>query len=122
MDGWPDGDDETLLIHNPRCSKSRATLALLEERGVTFEVRRYLEAPLSRAELEELRARLCRPVSQWIRSKEEGYAEAGLAADSGDEALLEAISRRPELLERPIVVRGRRAEIGRPPERVLDLF
>jgi len=122
MEGWPDGDDETLLIHNPRCSKSRATLALLETRGVAFEVRPYLDEPLSRAELDELRVRLGRSPSQWVRSKEARFAEAGLSEESGDEALLDAMARHPELLERPIVVRGRRAEIGRPPERVLELF
>jgi arsenate reductase len=122
MQGWPEADDETLLIHNPRCSKSRATLELLESRGVAFEVRRYLDEPLSRAELVELGARLARPVSQWVRTKEASYGEAGLTAESGDDALLDAIARHPELLERPVVVRGRRAEIGRPPERVLDLF
>jgi arsenate reductase len=122
MAGWPSSDAETLLIHNPRCSKSRATLALLEERGIEFDVRLYLDEPLTRPELEELGRRLDRPVAEWVRPGEACYAEVGLSAESTEETLLDAIARHPKLLQRPVVVRGDRAEIGRPPERVLDLF
>ncbi len=116
----PDDPDQLLLLHNPRCSKSRAARALLEERGVAFEERRYLEEPLSGDELAELGRRLDRPVAEWIRSGEAAFREAGLAADSDETVLLDAIATHPILLERPILVRGARARVGRPPERVLE--
>ena len=118
----PDDPDRILLLHNPRCSKSRATLALLEERGVAFEQRRYLEDPLGRDELAELHRRLDHPVAEWIRRGEAAFREAGLESGSDDKALLDAIATHPILLERPIVVRGSRARVGRPPENVLELL
>lgn len=115
-------DDTLVLLHNPRCSKSRAALALLEERGLAFETRLYLEDPLSREELDELARRLGRPASGFVRSKEEAFAEAGLAPDAEDLAILDAMARQPILMERPILVRGSRAAIGRPPEDILGLL
>jgi arsenate reductase len=114
--------DRPLLLHNPRCSKSRAAKALLEERGVAFDERRYLEDPLSREELEELARRLGRPAGEWIRKGEGAYAEAGLTEASSDEERLRALAAHPILLERPILVRGARAVVGRPPERLLELL
>jgi len=114
-------DDTLVLLHNPRCSKSRAALALLEERGVSFAVRRYLDDALDRSELDDLRARLDRPPAEWIRKGESAYAEAGLDADATDDAILDAMASHPILVERPIAVRARRAVVGRPPENVLDL-
>jgi arsenate reductase len=111
-----------LLWHNPRCSKSRAALALLCERGVDVEPREYLKKPPTRAELEELRDRLELPVRSWVRVKEEAFAAAGLTDASDDDALLDAIAAHPILLERPIAVVGGRARVGRPPERVLELL
>jgi len=111
-----------LLIHNPRCSKSRAAKALLEQRGARFDLRLVLEDPLSRDELTELRRRLGRPAREWVRSGEPSFAAAGLGPDSGDAAVLDAIAKHPELLERPILVRGDRAVVGRPPEKVLELI
>jgi arsenate reductase len=116
----PDADT-LLLLHNPRCSKSRAARALLEERGVAFRERRYLEQPLSREELDELRRRLGRPAREWIRSGESAYREAGLGDDATEAALLEAVAAQPILMERPIAVCGERAVVGRPPENVLEL-
>ncbi len=118
----PRSDAELLLLHNPRCSKSRAARALLEERGVAFVERRYLEDPLSARELAELRRRLGRPPGAWMRRGEAAFVEAGLAQGSDEAALLEALARHPILLERPILVRGQRAVVGRPPERVLELL
>ena len=114
--------DAPLLLHNPRCSTSRAAKALLDERGASFSVRLYLEDPLSRDELADLCARLGRPVREWIRRSEPAFAAGGLSAESGEDALLDAIASHPELLERPILVRAARAVLGRPPERVLDLL
>lgn len=122
MSKLPASADATLLIHNPRCSKSRQTLALLEERGVDFEVRAYLDEPLTRDELADLNKRLDRPVHDWVRPGEGCYQEAGLTVDTSDDELLDAIAKHPKILQRPIVVRGNRAEIGRPPEQVLDLL
>ncbi|HVH18269.1 MAG TPA: arsenate reductase (glutaredoxin) [Myxococcota bacterium] len=115
-------DTSTLLIHNPRCSKSRKALELLEERRASFELRLYLEDPLSRAELTELRRRLGRPALEWTRRGEPAFSAAGLGAESSDDAVLDAIAQHPELLERPILVRADRAVVGRPPETILELL
>ncbi len=113
---------ETLLLHNPKCSKSRATAELLTERGVTFTERRYLERPLTYVELQELGGLLGKPIAEWIRPKEAAYREAGLSAASLESEILEAVSKNAILMERPIVIRGDRAAIGRPPENVLSIL
>jgi len=118
----PRSKQETLLLHNPRCSKSRATLALLEEQGVEFSVREYLKEPLSRAELDDLAGRLGRAPAEWVRSGEGVFKERGLSTQDDAETLLDAIAEEPILMERPIVVRGDAARVGRPPESVLELF
>ncbi len=118
----PESDAQILLLHNPRCSKSRAARALLEARGAAFEERRYLEDPLSRPELEELRARLDRPAAEWLRRGEAAYREAGLAEDSSEAEVLDAMAAHPIRIERPILVRGARARVGRPPEQILTLL
>jgi arsenate reductase len=118
----PDPRDALILLHNPRCSKSRAARALLEERGVAFVERRYLEDPLTRGELEDLARRLARPPSEWVRRGEAAYAQAGLGASSDASALLDAMAAHPILTERPIAIRGERAVVGRPPEAILDLL
>jgi arsenate reductase (glutaredoxin) len=111
-----------VLLHNPRCSKSRAAKALLEERGAELRLRLYLEEPLSRAELADLARRLARPAREWVRRGEAAFAAAGLGPSSDDEAVLDAIAKHAELLERPILVHGERAVVGRPPERILELL
>lgn len=118
----PVSDQKTVLLHNPRCSKSRATLALLEERGAKFELREYLKEPLTRSELASLVERLGMPVTKWVRKGEDVYKAAGLSSDSSDAAVLDAMVEHPILMERPIVVRGQRAAVGRPPEQVLDIL
>lgn len=113
----PDPDSDTvLLLHNPRCSKSRAVRALLTERAVDFEERRYLEEPLSRAELEDLAQRLARAPRDWVRHGEKAWQETGIGPDADEGAVLEAVADHPILMERPIVVHGHRAVVGRPPE------
>ena len=110
------------LFHNPRCSKSRATKALLEERGVAFEIREYLQDPLSPEELRDMEKRLGRPISQWVRTGEEAYTQAGLSEAAGSAELIQLVAEHPICMERPIVVRGDAAAVGRPPEAVLSLL
>jgi arsenate reductase len=118
----PETGDQIVLLHNPRCSKSRATLELLTERGVHFDVRPYLEAPLSKPELVRLAERLGCSASGFVRAKEAAFADAGCGPESSEDEILEAMARFPILMERPILVRGERAAIGRPPEDVLALL
>ena len=118
----PADDSQVLLLHNPRCSKSRATHALLTERGVSFRERLYLEEPLDEAELRELSARLGRPIGEFVRPREAAWEDAGVAPTADDDALFAAVASHPILMERPIVVRGGTARVGRPPEDVLALF
>lgn len=120
--GLPNSADEIVLLHNPRCSKSRATLALLEENGADFVVREYLGDPLSVQELADLRGRLDRPVAEWLRPKEEPFVASGVARDAEDDVLIAVMAEHPICMERPIVVRGDRARVGRPPEDVLALL
>ena len=117
-----ESDDQLILLHNPRCSKSRAARALFEERGVAFTERRYLEEPLSLAELEQLSVRLGRSPHEWVRKGEDAYREAGLDSDATADRVLEAMAAHPILIERPIAMRGDRAVGGRPPEEVLSLL
>ena len=116
-----DTDVSLTLLHNPRCSKSRAARALLEDRGVAFRERRYLDDPLTRPELESLAKQIGRPVREWVRRGESVWVDAGLSPTSGDDELLDAIATHPILLERPIAIRGDRAVVGRPTENVLEL-
>jgi arsenate reductase (glutaredoxin) len=113
---------DVTVWHNARCSKSRGALALLEERGVDVAVRRYLDDPPTRDELEDLLGKLgVDDPREVVRTGETVYREQGLS-DADRDALLEAMVAHPILLERPVVVRGDRAVLGRPPERVLDLL
>jgi len=111
------------IYHNPRCSKSRATLALLESRGIDPEIIHYLETPPDAERLDALLDMLdCEP-REAMRRKEAPYAALGLDEPTLTRgALIEAMVANPILIERPIVVAGRRAAIGRPPESVLDLL
>ena len=111
------------LYHNPRCSKSRGALELLEARGLTPTVVRYLETPLSAAQLRDLLAKLNISARQLLRSGEDEYKALNLA-DSGltDAQLIDVMAAHPKLIERPILVAGDKAVIGRPPEKVLDIL
>ena len=110
------------LYHNPRCSKSRKTLELLEEHGVHPNIVLYLETPLTREEISGLLRKLGLTAGQLVRRGEDEYKASGLGKDSTDEEILAAMTKYPKLLERPIVVRGTRAVVGRPPEKVLELI
>ena len=113
---------EYRIYHNPRCSKSRQTLALLEENGVAAEVVLYLETGPNADELRALLRKLGMNARQLVRSGEASYKEAGLGPASTDGEILQAMATDPKLIERPIVVRGERAVLGRPPENVLELI
>jgi arsenate reductase len=109
--------------HNPRCSKSRQGLALLEEQGAKLRIRPYLSTPPSLAELTTAWEALGRPpVIDMVRTGEKTFRELGLTKDSPDSDLLEAMAANPILIERPLAISDGRAVIGRPPEALLDLL
>jgi len=112
-----------VLYHNPRCSKSCAALALLEERGVAFELVRYLETPLDENEIGELLHLLGMKPLELMRRGEAAFKELALGEDGvTDQAMVEAMAAHPILMERPVFVHDGRAVVGRPPERVLELL
>jgi len=111
-----------VIYHNPRCSKSRQTLALLEERGVQPEIITYLETPPSVEQLKTLMSQLeLTDVRGMMRTKEDIYKELDLKS-ADDETLFKAMVENPKLIERPIVVANGKARHGRPPEQVLDIL
>lgn len=112
------------IYHNPRCSKSRETLALLEARGLVPEVVRYLETPPGVEALKTLTRQLgFSSVRQLMRSKDELYQTLGADnAQLDEEALYRLLAEHPSLMERPIVVHGEQARLGRPPEQVLEIL
>lgn len=112
-----------VLYHNPRCSKSRELLGLLEERGADVEVVEYLESPPTRADLERVLAAIPDPPSALVR-KDARFAELGLEADDYTDApaVVELLLAHPELMQRPVLLVGRRGAIGRPPEQALELL
>jgi arsenate reductase len=115
---------EAQIFHNPRCSKSRGALTILEERGVDADVVLYLDTPPDRAMLERILAMIDDPPVALVRTKDDRFRELGIdpgTLDSAD-AVASLLVEHPEVMERPVVVRGDRAVIGRPPERVLELF
>jgi arsenate reductase len=109
------------IYHNPRCTKSRQTLELLRRRGIEPTIIEYLKTPPSAAELKKLLAMLGLKPRQLLRAKE--AREAGIAADALDEAaLIDAMVKNPVVIERPIVVSGGKAALGRPPEAVTAIL
>jgi len=110
------------IYHNPRCSKSRAALALLEEHGVKPRVIEYLKAAPSVAELKEVVRRLGAPAETLVRKSEPVYKSAYAGKTLTDAQWIEAMARDPILIERPIVIHGERAVIARPPEKVRELL
>lgn len=112
----------TTIYHNPRCSKSRQTLQLLEENNIQPIIRMYLQDTPSIEELQALLAQLQVSPLELMRTKEDIYKELGLNKESSDEERLQAMHNNPKLIERPIVIHNNKAIIGRPPESVLALF
>ena len=115
--------ESIVIYHNPRCSKSRAALALLRDRGVEPEVIEYLKTPLDADAVRVLLDALGTSARDLLRSGETPYRELGLSESSrSEDDLIAAIAAHPILMERPVVRRGRRAVVGHPPERVADLL
>ncbi|MBR9824935.1 MAG: arsenate reductase (glutaredoxin) [Alphaproteobacteria bacterium] len=114
---------QTTIWHNPRCSKSRQTLALLEARGGELNVREYMTDLPSVDELKNVAKQLgYTSAHEWLRKNEAIYRDLGLKAIEDEETLFKAMSENPRLIERPVVIHEGRAMIGRPPEQVLELF
>ena len=111
-----------VIYHNPRCSKSRATLALLKERDIDPDIVLYLETPPDVGELKDLLGKLDKRAAEIVRRGEAEYKACGLGKDSSEADIVAAMADHPRLIERPIVVRGDRAVLGRPPENVLELI
>jgi arsenate reductase (glutaredoxin) len=110
------------VYHNPRCSKSRQTLALLQEKGIEPEIVEYLKTPPSAAELKAILGKLGMAPRELMRKGEAAYKERGLAdASKSDDELIAAMVAEPILIERPIVLSGGKARLGRPPEQVLEI-
>jgi arsenate reductase len=114
---------EYTIYHNPRCSKSRQTLQLLVDHGVEPEIVLYLETPLNAAQLRQLLSKLGMTPRDLLRKGETAYKEGGLADSSwSDSQLITAMVTEPKLIERPVIVKGERAVLGRPPENILSLL
>lgn len=114
---------EVTIYHNPRCSKSRQTLALLEDRGIKPNVVEYLETPPTASDLDAILNMLGLEPRELMRTKEDAYQENNLAAETHTRAdLIQAMINTPILIERPIVVHDGRAVVGRPPENIEQLF
>ncbi len=116
--------DKVTIYHNPRCSKSRQTLALLRERGLDVEIVEYLKTPPTVQELEGFCRRMGKQPLELIRQKEKRFQELGLSADDSRSSRewLQIVADNPILMERPIVVKGGKAAVGRPPEKILRIL
>lgn len=110
------------IYHNPRCRKSRQTLALIQENGITPEIIEYLNLPISTSELASLLEMLNIKPIQLVRKSEQIWKENFKGKDLSDDEIVRAMVEYPKLIERPIVVEKKKAIIGRPPENVLTLF
>ena len=113
----------TTIYHNPRCSKSRQTLELLRTHGVEPEIELYLESPLDAQAITDLLDNLRIGAAQLVRRSEQDFKDNNLGrADITEDELIAAMVKYPKLIERPIVVSGDRAVLGRPPENILELL
>jgi arsenate reductase len=110
------------IWHNPRCSKSRNAVNLLDEKGVEAEVVKYLETPPSREELVEVLGMLNISPRELMRTKEAIYKELNLKEESDDEKLIDAMVENPKLIERPVVIKDGKAAIGRPIENIVAIL
>jgi len=112
----------TTIYHNPRCRKSRDGVAILENMNIPFKTRLYLDEPLSKVELVSLLSLLKLPAKELLRTQEAVYKQTYKGKELTEEEAIEAMVLHPKLIERPIVVNGKNAVIGRPPENIHALF
>ncbi|GAB1256720.1 arsenate reductase (glutaredoxin) [Aurantivibrio plasticivorans] len=113
----------TTIYHNPRCSKSRQTLALLEEQGIKPTIVEYLETPPNESEIKTLVSQLGITPRELLRKGEDAYKDNNLKnPDLSDDDIIAFMAKYPKLIERPIVVKGKKAALGRPPENVLTIL
>lgn len=111
------------IFHNPRCSKSRETLALLEQKSIQPDIIEYLKTPLSTEQINTLVQQLgFSSVRELMRTKEDIYKELDLKNEHDESVLIAAMQTHPKLIERPIVVNNNKAALGRPPENVLSVL
>lgn len=110
------------IYHNPRCSKSRCSLQILDEKGIDYELIKYLDTPPSRAELKEIITKLGLNPEALVRKGEKIFKEQFKGKSFTDEEWITILTENPILIERPIIVEGDKAVIGRPPEKVLTLL
>lgn len=114
--------ENLIIYHNPRCAKSRETLALIEQRGIKPQIVEYLKTPLTHDELKSIIKKLGIKVQEIIRKKEPLFIEMYKGKELSDEKWIEILVKNPVLIERPIIVKGDQAVIGRPPEKVLQII
>ncbi|MDD2357488.1 MAG: arsenate reductase (glutaredoxin) [Thiovulaceae bacterium] len=110
------------IWHNPKCSKSRQALELLHVNGMDVEIVKYLEAHPSKEQIKDLLLRLQISPRELMRTKEDLYKELELKNEMDEEKLIDAMVKHPKLIERPIVITEKGVVIGRPPEKILELF
>ncbi|MCP4876323.1 MAG: arsenate reductase (glutaredoxin) [Gammaproteobacteria bacterium] len=116
-------NNRLIMYHNPLCSKSQETLQILENRNLSPDVVEYLVQPPTRQELKEVIEMLGIPARDLLRTNEQVYDDAELDDDTlTDDEIIEAICQHPKLMQRPIVISGTQAIIGRPPTRVLEIL
>lgn len=113
----------TTIYHNPRCSKSRASLEMIQAKGITPTIIKYLETPPDKQQLTELLGKLGLQAEQIVRKGEALFKELGLGDKTlSNEEWIDVLAEHPQLIERPIVVNGNKAAIGRPIEKVIDIL
>lgn len=112
----------TTLYHNPRCSKSREALQLLEEKGETVEIVKYLENPPSRQELSQVIELLGIKPIELVRTQENDWKQNFKGKELSDDKVIDAMMQFPKLIERPIAIKGTQAAIGRPPTNILNIL
>lgn len=110
------------IWHNPRCSKSRQALGLLEEKGVEVEVVKYMDTLKSVSEIQDVLKKLNISARELMRTTEDDYKALDLKNEQDEQKLIEAMSTHPKLIQRAIVIKDDKAVLGRPPEKVLELF
>lgn len=110
------------IWHNPRCAKSRQTLAILEEKGIQADVFRYLDETQTVSAIKEVLKKLGMSARELMRTTEDDYKTLNLKDEVDENKLIEAMVNYPKLIQRPIVIKGDKAVLGRPPEKVLELF